>query len=84
MNQPSSVREDPQFVSGVLTADRHVAEFSRHVDRLQDMNFHGRIDVALSGGGGRVAGMRAKGRGMTADMDVTMPDLKFGSDDDWS
>ncbi|MGE8131659.1 hypothetical protein ACQKQD_32375 [Methylobacterium sp. NPDC080182] len=61
----------------------HVAEFGRHVDRLQDMNFHGRVDVALSGGG-RVSGMRAKGRGMSADMGVTMPDLKFGSDDDWS
>jgi len=38
----------------------------------------------LSGGGGRVTGLRAKGRGITADMGVSCPDLKFGSDDDWT
>ncbi|MET3485858.1 hypothetical protein [Methylobacterium sp. 1973] len=74
----------PAGARGAGEIGGHVAEFGRHVDRLQDMNFHGRVDVALSGGGGRVSGMRAKGRGMTADMGVTMPDLKFGSDDDWS
>lgn len=61
----------------------HVAEFGRHVDRLQDMNFHGRVDVALTGGGGRVTGLRAKGRGMTADMGISEPGAK-DDDSDWS
>ena len=51
-------------------------------DRLQDMAFHGQMDVRLLGGGGRVTGMRAKGKGMSADMGVSMPGAKE-SDDDW-
>ncbi|MCJ2077887.1 phage tail tape measure protein [Methylobacterium sp. E-016] len=64
--------------------DKHVDAFGQHVDRLAGMGFHGQIDLSVSGGGGQVraTSLRVKGRGaMTADMGITMPDLK---DSDWA
>jgi hypothetical protein len=66
-------------------ADLHaVAErFHAAAERMENAGFHGRVDVALSGGGGRVTGLRTKGLGMSADMGVSMPGAKE-SDDDWA
>ncbi|SEI14983.1 phage tail tape measure protein, TP901 family, core region [Methylobacterium sp. 275MFSha3.1] len=66
--------------SGRGSIGAHVEEFGRHVDRLQDMGFHGQISLAVTGSGRqqvRATALKMRGRGgMTADMGITLPDLE--------
>lgn len=80
------IPEAPAGGFGGGRGSRHDAAADKIVmaaEMIQNAGFHHQLDVKLSGGGARVVGMRARGRGMTADMGESMPDLHDLDKGDW-